>query len=128
MRISDWSSDVCSSDLLELTTYLFAWLVLIGASYGVKISAHLGVDAFVKLFPARHQRYLILLAALLCCVYAAIMLYGAWAYWSKCLRFGIDTEDLYVPRFILEALGGPAYVHEPDIGRASCRERVCQYV
>src|SRR3546814_2851652 len=47
---------------LELTTYLFAWLVLIGASYGVKISAHLGVDAFVKLFPARHQRYLILLA------------------------------------------------------------------
>src|SRR3546814_10591963 len=31
---------------LELTTYLFAWLVLIGASYGVKISAHLGVDAF----------------------------------------------------------------------------------
>src|SRR3546814_5816859 len=61
---------------LELTTYLFAWLVLIGASYGVKISAHLGVDAFVKLFPARHQRYLILLAALLCCVYAAIMQIG----------------------------------------------------
>src|SRR3546814_17805294 len=36
---------------LELTTYLFAWLVLIGASYGVKIGAHLGVDAFVKMFP-----------------------------------------------------------------------------
>src|SRR3546814_17276037 len=41
------------------------------------------------------------------------MLYGAWDYWSKILRFGIDTEDLYVPRFILEALGGPDYVHEP---------------
>src|SRR3546814_2076081 len=58
---------------LELTTYLFAWLVLIGASYGFKISAHLGVDAFVKLFPARHQRYLILLAGLVWCVYAVIM-------------------------------------------------------
>src|SRR3546814_3089219 len=86
MRISDWSSDVCSSDLL--TTYLFAWLVLIGASYGVKIGAHLGVDAFVKMFPERYHRYFILLAAVICCVYAGIMLYGAWDYWSKILRFG----------------------------------------
>src|SRR3546814_6374077 len=52
---------------LELTTYLFAWLVLIGASYGVKIGAHLGVDAFVKMFPARYHRYFILLAAAICC-------------------------------------------------------------
>lgn len=98
---------------LELTTYLFAWLVLIGASYGVKIGAHLGVDAFVKMFPERYHRYFILLAAVICCVYAGIMLYGAWDYWSKILRFGIDTEDLYVPRVILEALGGPDYEHEP---------------
>src|SRR3546814_15688493 len=74
MRISDWSSDVCSSDL---------------------------------------HRYFILLAAAIGCVYAGIMLYGAWDYWSKILRFGIDTEDLYVPRVILEALGGPDYEHEP---------------
>jgi len=99
---------------LELTTYIFAWLVLVGVSYGVKTGAHLGVDAFVKMFPTRYQRYLIILAALLCCVYAGIMLYGAWDYWTKILRFGIDTEDLYVPRVILEALyGGPDYRHEP---------------
>lgn len=98
---------------LELTTYVFAWLVLIGVSYGVKHSAHLGVDAFVRIFPARYQRWLILLGALLCCVYAGIMLYGSWDYWSKIYRFGIDTEDLYVPRIILEALGGPDYKYEP---------------
>lgn len=98
---------------LELTTYIFAWLVLIGVSYGVKTSAHLGVDAFVRVFPARYQRWLILFAALLCCVYAGIMLYGAWDYWIKMFRFGIDTEDLYVPRAILEAFGGPDYEHEP---------------
>ncbi len=98
---------------LELTTYVFAWLVLIGVSYGVKVGAHLGVDAFVRLIPARYQRWLILLATLLCCVYAGIMLYGSWDYWSKMYRFGIDTEDLYVPRVILEAFGGPDYKHEP---------------
>jgi C4-dicarboxylate transporter, DctQ subunit len=99
---------------LELTTYFFAWLVLIGVSYGVKIGAHLGVDAFVRLFPERLQRWFILLAVALCCVYAGIMLYGAWDYWIKMFRFGIDTEDLYVPRVILEAIyGGPDYDHEP---------------
>ncbi|HMA15783.1 MAG TPA: TRAP transporter small permease [Kiloniellaceae bacterium] len=98
---------------LELTTYVFAWLVLIGVSYGVKSSAHLGIDALIRIFPSRHQRWLILLGALLCCVYAGIMLYGSWDYWSKIYRFGIDTEDLYVPRIILEALGGPDYKHTP---------------
>ena len=37
---------------LELAQYLFAWLVLLGMSYGVKVHAHLGVDAFVRLFPS----------------------------------------------------------------------------
>ena len=100
---------------LELTTYLFAWLVLIGVSYAVKIGAHLGVDAFVKMLPTRRQRILVVFAGLLCCLYAGIMLYGAWEYWSKIYRFGIDTEDLYVPRIIVEALygGEPGFKYEP---------------
>ena len=38
---------------VELTTNLFAWMVLFGISYGVKVNAHLGVDAFVRLFDSR---------------------------------------------------------------------------
>ena len=34
---------------LEVTAFLFAWLVLIGMSYAVKITAHLGVDAALNL-------------------------------------------------------------------------------
>ena len=30
---------------LEMVTFLFAWLVLFGMSYAVKVTAHLGVDA-----------------------------------------------------------------------------------
>src|SRR3546814_15298091 len=40
---------------LALTTYLFAWLVLIGASSGVQNGAHLGVAAFFELFPEGYQ-------------------------------------------------------------------------
>ena len=32
---------------LEMVTFLFAWLVLFGASYAVKVTAHLGVDVVV---------------------------------------------------------------------------------
>lgn len=93
---------------LELTTYLFAWLVLFGMSYGVKTGAHLGVDAFVKLFAPRTQKAITLLAAACCLAYATILLIGAFEYVSKIYRIGIPTEDLYVPRVIVEFLTGVA--------------------
>ena len=30
---------------VEFTVFMFGWMVLLGASYAVKIGAHLGVDA-----------------------------------------------------------------------------------
>ena len=44
---------------LEATTYLFAWLVLFGAAYGVKKNAHLGVDFLVKKFARHVGNYLV---------------------------------------------------------------------
>lgn len=96
---------------LELTTYCFAWLVLIGVSYGVKVGAHLGVDAFIKLFPGRVERLLVLFGCLCCVAYAAIMLAGAWEYISKIYRIGIPTEDLYVPRALIQLIEG---VEDPE--------------
>src|SRR3546814_2874680 len=71
MRISDWSSDVCSSDLKGGAECLF-------------------VDAFRYLSPV----------SLRCC---------------RCCIAG-DHARL------------PFHVRCAEIGRASCRERVCQYV
>ena len=85
---------------LELTTYLFAWMVLLGASYGVKTSAHLGVDAFVKLFNSRIQRVFGLVAVGAGLAYAGILLFGSWEYVTKLFRIGIEAEDLPIPRWI----------------------------
>lgn len=99
---------------LELTTYCFAWMVLIGVSWGVKVNTHLGVDAFVRLFPGRPQRVLVLFGCLCCIAYAAILLAGAWEYISKIYRIGIPTEDLYVPRFLVELVqSGERYEQVP---------------
>lgn len=67
---------------LEVVLILFAWLVLLGIAYGFKITAHLGVDAVTNLLPNRSQRFLALVSAACCLVYAALLMKGAWDYWA----------------------------------------------
>ncbi|MFK7754981.1 MAG: TRAP transporter small permease [Sedimentitalea sp.] len=67
---------------LELTVFLFAWLVLFGASYAVKKHAHLGVDAIVNLLSPPARRILALIAVAACLVFALLMLKGAYDYWA----------------------------------------------
>ncbi|MFV0513119.1 MAG: TRAP transporter small permease [Jhaorihella sp.] len=68
---------------LELTVFLFAWLVLLGASYLVKTNAHLGVDAIVNALSAPARRVLALISVGLCLVFSALILKGAWDYWAN---------------------------------------------
>ncbi len=67
---------------LEVVLALFAWLVLLGISYGFKITAHLGVDALLTAAPGRVRRVLVLLSALACIAYTLLLLKGAWDYWA----------------------------------------------
>ena len=87
---------------VELTTNLFAWMVLFGISYGVKVNAHLGVDAFVRLFDSRKQRVFALIAAAAGLAYASILFAGSWEYVGKLYMIGIEAEDLRIPRWILK--------------------------
>lgn len=68
---------------LEATSFLFAWLVLFGVSYAVKVTANLGVDAITNLFSPATRRVLALIAGVLCIIYAALLLKGAWDYWAN---------------------------------------------
>ncbi len=86
---------------LELTTYAFAWLVILGMSYGIRIHGHIGVDAFVKLFNQRIQRILGLLAVASSLAYAGLLLYGAWDQtFGIIYTFEIETEDLKIPLWV----------------------------
>lgn len=79
---------------LELTVYLFAWLVLFGASYCVKKGVHIGIDVFVHLFDRRAQRLFGLAAVACCLVFCVILFKGSWVYIAKLQLIGIETEDL----------------------------------
>ena len=87
---------------LEATVFLFAWLVLIGASYGVKQTFHIGIDIVLTMMPAPVRKILTLLACGACILFAALLLKGAWDYWSPFIgkRAFYETDDLPVPFFL----------------------------
>jgi C4-dicarboxylate transporter DctQ subunit len=84
----------------EVTLLLAAWFVLFGASYGVKVGAHIGVDVFVKLLPRKSGRFVTLLAIGLCLVYSGLFFYGSWIYLTKMKSIGIEMDDLPIPKWI----------------------------
>ena len=84
---------------LETTVFLFAWLVLIGASYCVKKNAHLGVDVVVKALPEPTRRAVTLMAAACCLLFSLLVLYGAWTYWMPFAgeRAWYEVDDIPMP-------------------------------
>ncbi|MFG1488592.1 TRAP transporter small permease, partial [Oceanospirillum sp. HFRX-1_2] len=77
-----------------------AWFVLFGASYGVRIGAHIGVDVVVKLLPEPLRRLAGLVAIALCFVYCALFLLGSWDYLQLMHMIGIEMEDIAVPKWM----------------------------
>src|SRR3546814_6863946 len=86
MRISDWSSDVCSSDLADVRMRIFN-------ADGSEVDACGNATRCIPLFLGRDCRIE--------------------------TNAGLLNAELH---------GGGASVDMGQIGRASCRERVCQYV
>lgn len=67
---------------LEATVFLFAWLVLLGTSYAVKVGAHLGVDALLNMVSKPVARAMGLVAVGACIIYAFLLTKGSWDYWA----------------------------------------------
>jgi len=68
---------------LDAVANLFAWLVILGASYAVKTTSHLGVDAVTNLFSAPVRRILALIAGACCVLFAVLLMKGAWDAWAN---------------------------------------------
>ncbi len=67
---------------LELTVFMFGWLVLLGASYAVKKHSHLGVDAIINMVSPATARIMGIISVACCLVFSVFMLKGAYDYWA----------------------------------------------
>lgn len=109
---------------LEFTRILFAWMILFGMSYGVRIGSHLGVDAAIRLFPPRLFKAAAIFGALCGVLYGVMLLSADWmqylgaktsggaiTYWSKFYKVGIGLDDLRFPEWMQAAFGLQDRVH-----------------
>src|SRR3546814_16454348 len=97
MRISDWSSDVCSSDL---------------ANWHADIVDR-ALDGFHELVPAEHVDVFDVPGAFEMPLLSRDL--------AATGRYAVVVAAAFV-------VDGGIYRHDFAIGRASCRESVCQYV
>ncbi|NVD07088.1 TRAP transporter small permease [Vibrio sp. JPW-9-11-11] len=84
---------------LELTVFMFAWMVLVGASYGVKKHFHIGVDVVINLAPEKMRKVYALAAAACCLTFSILLLIGSWNYWYPFAteRAWYETDDIPMP-------------------------------
>ncbi|PVZ72598.1 TRAP transporter small permease [Pelagibaculum spongiae] len=84
----------------EVTLYISAWFVLLGASYGIRVGAHIGVDAFIRLMPPLPRKILSSIAVACCLIYCGLFIYGSWIYLAKMKLIELEMEDLPIPKWI----------------------------
>lgn len=88
----------------ELTLHMSAWFVLFGTSYGLKVGSHIGMDAFVKLFPPLGRKILTGIGCILGGVYCGLILIGSFVYLKKMKMIGIHMEDLPIPVWLAHSM------------------------
>ena len=88
---------------LEVTVFLFAWLVLMGASYAVKHHVHIGVDILINAVSPSKRKILALCAITACLVYSIVLLIGSWNYWYPFIteRSWLETDDIPMPGVLM---------------------------
>lgn len=88
---------------LEATTYLFAALVLIGMSYGVRTQTHIAVDLLTRKMPKTAQRFVNTVAIVACLAYSLMMLFGSAVFVERLYTLGNLARDVPVPKWLLTA-------------------------
>jgi C4-dicarboxylate transporter DctQ subunit len=89
---------------LEATTYTFAWLVLIGMSYGVRTEAHIAVDLVTSRLSPSGARVFAIIALAAGLAYCALMIYGSTQFVDRLMTLGTNARDIPLPRWVLTGI------------------------
>lgn len=88
---------------LELTVFLFAWLVLMGSSYAVKKHIHIGVDVVINMVSPGTRKIMALISVTACLAFSILLLIGSWNYWYPFAteRAWLETQDIPMPEMFM---------------------------
>lgn len=91
---------------IETSVYLLLITSFVGAAYGLKHDAHVGIDLIVMKLAPRFQRMLRIFTSILCMGLTVIVAWKAWLLWWEATTNGWKSESLLsapltIPYFIL---------------------------
>lgn len=88
---------------LELTVFLFAWLVLMGSSYAVKKHIHIGVDVVINMVSPGTRKIMAIISVTACLAFSILLLIGSWNYWYPFAteRAWLETQDIPMPEMFM---------------------------
>jgi C4-dicarboxylate transporter DctQ subunit len=91
---------------MEFTTIAFAWLIFLGAAWGIKVGAHIGVDTLINFLSDKIKKQVSTIAAVLCIIYGIFILVGSYNYVLKIYSVGILSQDIkwlpqWMPRVVM---------------------------
>lgn len=89
---------------LEATVFAFGWLVLIGASSGIRTNTHIVVDFVVESLSPKLRMAAALAAVSLCLLYAALMGWGGFAFVERLAALGNNARDIPVPKWMFMSI------------------------
>jgi len=99
---------------LELTVFMFGWLVLLGASYAIKKGAHLGVDAIINVLSPRGRRAMGLVSVTACIFFALLLVKGCYDYWAVFADLP-PTEGRWLPLGFEDKFRSQSFYEVDDI-------------
>ena len=99
---------------VEFSVFMFGWMVLLGASYAVKIGAHLGVDAVLNIVSPAVRKGMGCIAVLICIAFSLLLFKGSWDYWANFANLP-GTEGRWFPTGFEEKFRGKAWYETDDI-------------
>jgi C4-dicarboxylate transporter DctQ subunit len=89
---------------LEATSFIFAWLIVVGMAYGVRTHSHIAVDLLTRTLPAGLQRSVATIAFALSLGYCALMAYASGSYIAGLIELGHFAQDIPLPRWLLTTI------------------------
>jgi C4-dicarboxylate transporter, DctQ subunit len=86
----------------ELVRYQIIWMVFIGGSVAARKGIHIGIDAFLKVFPEAIVRLVSILVLSLCIVFCALLFYYGLQLVTATYGFGQRSSALRMPYWIAQ--------------------------
>lgn len=81
----------------ELSIYLLMFASFVGAAYGLKHRAHVGVDIIVERLSPRTQSLLRFITSFFCLALVLLVMWKGWGMWWEATKLGWKSSSLWGP-------------------------------